>query len=215
MVVDPTLSEKEALAAPYLTSKSAMNRGTTIHSIIETYKHTKKYLKNITEDFKPYAQAFYTWVEDNDVEIVGNEKTVISKKYGFAGTLDLLIKFKKKGRLLIADVKTGKDIYDEAFLQLSAYKHGLLETEEIDAGIGVILLSTGTDGKSTGKYKFQEGEDCFDEFLAARKLWIWKNQGLIASIKKHLALKKKVAPKPGIKIESSEQEQVEIAEGGD
>jgi len=215
MVVDPTLSEKDALAAPYNTSKSAMSRGTTIHSIVETYKHTKKYLENVSDAFKPYAQAFYTWVEDNDVEILENEKTVVSKKYGYAGTLDLLIKFRKKGRILIADVKTGKDIYDEHFLQLSAYKQALFEMEKIDTGMGIILLSTGTDGKGTGKYKFQENDYYFDEFMAARKLWIWKNQGLIASVKKHMAAKKASAPKPGVKVESAEEEQIEIVEGGE
>ena len=68
------------------------------------------------------------------------------------------------------------DIYDEYFLQLSAYKQALFEMEKIDAGMGIILLSTGTDGKGTGKYKFQENDYYFDEFMAARKLWIWKSK---------------------------------------
>lgn len=207
MIVDPSLSEKDALAAPYRSSKTAMGRGTTVHSIVESYKHTKKYIENIPDDFKPYAQAFYTWFEDNDVEMVENEKTVVSKKYGYAGTLDLVVKFKKNGRMLIADVKTGKDIYDEVFMQLSAYKQAYEENGGEKVGIGVILLSTGADGKPTGKYKFEEGEYCFDEFLAARKIWIWKNQDLIASVKKHMLETKKVKPKEEeIKNEPNEKE---------
>ena len=207
MVVDPSLSEKDALAAPYRSSKTAMGRGTTVHSIVEAYKHTKKYLENVPEDFKPYAQAFYTWFEDNDVEMVENEKTVVSKKYGYAGTLDLVVKFKKNGRTLIADVKTGKDIYDEVFLQLSAYKQAYEENGGEEVGIGVILLSTGADGKPTGKYKFEEGEYCFDEFLAAKKLWVWKNQELIASVKKYMNEKKVTKPEEdGVKIENNEVE---------
>ena len=201
VVVDPGLSEKSALGAPYRKSKTAMSRGTTVHSIVESYKHTKKYLKGVSKEFKPYAQAFYNWYEDNDVEILENEKTVLSKKYGIAGTLDLTFKFVKKGRLFIADVKTGKDIYPEVFLQLSAYKYAYEETtgEKVD-GIAVILLSTGQDGEATGKYKFEEGEYCFDEFLAARKLWIWKNQDLIASVKKHMKVKK---PSKGTKTKKT------------
>jgi len=208
MVVDPTLGQKEALNAPYATSKKAMSRGTTVHSIVENYKHSKEYLAKLPEDFKPYAEAFYTWFEDNDVEIVDNEMTVLSKKYGYAGTLDITFKFRKKGRLLIGDIKTGKDIYEEVFLQLSAYKNAYEEMKKqpID-GIAVILLSTGRDGKATGKYKFEEGEYCFDEFLAARKLWIWKNQDLIQSIKKQMAAKKTREPqKKGVQVESNENE---------
>ena len=207
MTVDPSLSEKDALAAPYRSSKTAMSRGTTVHSIVEAYKHTKKYLENVPEDFKPYAQAFYTWFQDNDVEIIENEKTVVSKKYGYAGTLDLVVKFKKNGRTLIADVKTGKDIYTDVFLQLSAYKQAYEENGGDEVGIGVILLSTGADGKPTGKYKFEEGDYCFEEFLAARKIWIWQNQSLIESVKKHMnARKPKKEEEEGVEIESNEGE---------
>ena len=190
MVVDPTLTQKEALGAPYASSKKAMGRGTSVHSIVENYKHTKTYMKRLPKDIKPYAEAFYTWFEDNNVEILENEKTVISEKYGYAGTLDLVIKYKEKGRLMICDVKTGKDIYDEVFMQLSAYKQAFEEAGGEEVGIGVILLSTGKDGEPTGKYKFEEGEYCFDEFLAARKLWIWKNRDLISSVKKQMKAKK-------------------------
>ncbi len=197
MVVDPTLTQKEALGAPYASSKKAMSRGTTVHSIVENYKHTKQYMKTISGEFRDYANAFYTWYEDNDVEILDNEKTVISKKYKYAGTLDLVIKYKKNGRLLIADVKTGKDIYEEVFLQLSAYKQAYEEMGGEEVGIGVVLLSTGKDGAATGKYKFEEGEPCFKEFLAARELWIWKNQDKIASIKKQMKAKKSRDRKKG------------------
>ena len=192
MVVDPSLSEKEALNAPYATSKKAMGRGTTIHSIVEAYQHTKEYLDNIPDDFKGYAKAFYTWVGDNDVELLEHEKTLVSKKYGYAGTLDLLVKFKKSGRTLIIDVKTGKDIYDEAYLQLSAYKQALKEVEGQDVEIGVLLLATNEEGESTGTYKFEQGVDLFNEFLAAKTLWVWKNRDMIESLKKHIRSLKKI-----------------------
>lgn len=192
MIVDPSLSEKEALNAPYVVSKKAMGRGTTIHSIVEAYQHTKEYIEEIPDDFKDYAKAFYGWVGDNDVELLEHEKTMVSKKYGYAGTMDLLVKFKKSDKLFIIDVKTGKDIYDEAFLQLSAYKQALKETEDKDAEIGVLLLATGEDGKSTGTYKFQQGVDLFPEFLAAQKLWIWKNQDMIQDLKKYIRARKQI-----------------------
>ncbi len=83
---------------------------------------------------------------------------------------------------MIVDIKTGKDIYDDYFLQLSAYKQALKEQDGIDAEMGILLLSTGANGKPTGKSKFQDGDYCFDEFLAAKKLWEWKNEDLIESV---------------------------------
>lgn len=182
MVMDPSLSEKEALSAPYTTSKGAMARGTSVHAIVENYVHEQDYVNQASEEFKPYAQAFYNFVTDHDVEILEHEKTLLSKKYGYAGTMDLLVKFKNSGRILVIDVKTGKDIYDDYFLQLSAYKQALHEQDGIEADMGIVLLSTGSNGKPTGKYKFQEADYCFDEFLASKTLWEWKNAELIESV---------------------------------
>jgi hypothetical protein len=177
MVVDPTISEQTALAAPYQKSKDAAGRGTTVHSIVESYKHTKEHIEAIPEQFKGYATAFYNWVEDNDIEILEHERTVVSKQYEYAGTLDLLVKNKQSNRTFIIDVKTGKDIYPESFLQLSAYKQALKEDgTEVD-DIAVLLL------KEDGKYKFGQGEECLDVFLAAKKLFEWKNPDLMEIVK--------------------------------
>jgi molybdopterin converting factor small subunit len=182
MVINPTLTEKEALSAPYTSSKSAMGRGTTVHAIVENYVHEQDYVDQASEEFRPYAQAFYNWVKDHDIEILEHEKTLLSKKYGYAGTLDLLVKFRNSGRIMIIDVKTGKDIYEDYFLQLSAYKQALLEQDGIDAEMGILLLATGANGKPTGKSKFQDADYCFDEFLACKTLWEWKNAELIESV---------------------------------
>lgn len=173
MVQDPTLQEKEALASPYKTTASAATRGTTVHSIVEAYKHTKEHIETIPEAFRGYAQAFYDWVKDNDIEILEHEKTVFSEKHEYAGTLDILVKNNQSGKTFIIDVKTGKDIYPEAFLQLSAYKQALKEQGiEVDE-IAVVLL------KEDGKYKFGQGVDCLEVFLSAKKLWEWKNPDLM------------------------------------
>lgn len=75
MMLDPGLSEKEALAAPYRTTKKAANRGTAIHSIAETWKHSKKQIKSVPEKYRGYAQAFYDFVESNHINIIDREKT--------------------------------------------------------------------------------------------------------------------------------------------
>ena len=177
MIQEPTLDEKAALSAPYTKNTDAKTRGTTVHSIVEHYKHTKEYIDTIPEKYQGYAKAFYNWVKDNDIEIMEHERTVWSQKYQFAGTLDMLVKNKQSGRMFIIDVKTGKDIYPEAYLQLSAYEQGLKEENiEVDS-LAVLLLME--DGKS----KFGEGKSDMEAFLAAKRLWEWKNPELMEIVK--------------------------------
>jgi hypothetical protein len=165
MVKDPTLGEKEALSAPYKTSDKALTRGSTVHSIVESYKTTGIILEDVVEPYKGYARAFKQWVSDFDIRVQEHEKTVVNKAHRYAGTLDLLVSNRDKETILV-DVKTGKGIYDEAWLQTSAYWHG----DDIKADkIAVVLL--GEDGT----YKFEYGKDKFDYFLAAKKLWEWQN----------------------------------------
>ena len=175
MVKDPTMAEQEALSAPYKTSGKAKIRGSTIHSIVEAYKSSGAVVDTVPEELRGYAQAFYKWVKDNQVKIDENERTVVSKTHKYAGTLDLLIS--RVDDRWIVDVKTGKDIYQEAFLQLSAYKHALEE----DSGLkiermGVLLL------QENGKYKFAEGEDYFDVFMATKKLWEFLNRDICEKV---------------------------------
>jgi len=175
MVKNPTLGEKEALSAPYKTSGKARERGKTIHSVVEAYKSSKTVIETIPEEFKGYVKAFYGWIEGEKIKIEEREKTVVSKKHNYAGTLDLLV-LKDKSRWII-DVKTGKDIYPEAFLQLSAYKHALEEDTEIKVDrIGVLLL------QENGKHKFAEGEDNFEVFLAIKKLWEFLNKDICKKV---------------------------------
>lgn len=170
MVKNPNLTESEALAAPYKISDDAKTRGTTIHSIVEAYKESGAEIKPEDAKYAGYAQAFHKWVKDNNMEVIDHEKTVISKKYGFAGTTDMIVRNRQTGEVWVCDVKTGKDIYQEAFLQVSAYKQALIENgTQIDKA-GVILL------QESGTYKFGESEDYFQYFLATKKLWEFLNR---------------------------------------
>jgi hypothetical protein len=186
MMVNPGQSEEEAMLAPHKTSDVAKARGTTVHSLVENYKHGQDYLDNVDEFFKPYAKAFHKFVEDHGLKVLENERSVVSPKFGFAGTLDMLAKIGDSDRTYIFDIKTGKDIYPEAFIQMSAYAQALEEAGVKVDGIGVILLKTGQDGKPTGNYKFEIGEPCFDIFKSCLTIWKWKNKDLIESIKKYI-----------------------------
>ncbi len=175
MAKDPTLSEKEALSAPYKTSSDAMERGTTVHSIVEAYKHSKKHIETVPEKFKGYADGFYNWIEDYKMEIQEHERTVIHKEFGYAGTLDMIAL--NNGDTWVIDVKTGKDIYDESHLQISAYITALEYENKGEKYRGGVLLL-----QDSGKYKFAETQDFFKYFMCAKKLWEWQHRNALEKI---------------------------------
>ena len=74
---NPDLSENEALAAPWQLSGDAKDRGSTVHSIVESWKQTKNHITTIPDQFKGYADAFYKFVKTNHVEIKEHEKTEV------------------------------------------------------------------------------------------------------------------------------------------
>jgi len=171
MCANPTLSEKEALNAPYQITEDAKSRGTTIHSIVEAYKHSHEYIDGVPEQFRGYAQAFYKWTEDNHVAIVEHERTVVSREFGYAGTLDLLAMLNGNKLPVVVDVKTGKDIYPDAFLQLAAYRQALKEEGQEASGVAVLLLQEGGDYK----YQFSTNHP-LKQFTACKVLWEWLNR---------------------------------------
>jgi len=177
VIKDPSISQQEALASPYKTSKKAMGRGTTVHSIVEAYKKgTFDIEDKVMDEYKGYAQAFRKWVEDVDAKIIAREKTVMCKKLGFAGTLDMLATIGKSKLPTLIDVKTGKDIYPEVFLQLSAYEHALLEEGIKVEDRAVLLLH------DDGNYKYQIGPDKFKAFIACKTLWEGMNEESLIKI---------------------------------
>ena len=185
MSADPTLSEKDALGAPYRVSDDAKSRGSTIHSIVEAYRHTEEYIETVPSQFKGYAQAFYRWTADNHIAIVEHERTVVSRKHGYAGTLDLLVNINGNEMPIIIDVKTGKDIYPEAYLQLAAYRQALKENGQETAGSAVLLLQE--DGSF--KYQFTQ-EDYFRTFFACLVIFQWQHAEEMANLRQY-------APKGG------------------
>lgn len=169
--LNPAISEQEALAEPTKQSTSAKSRGTAVHDIVEAYENTGK-VAGLEGPFQGYARAFESWINSNDIKVIGHEQTVKSEKYHYAGTLDLLVEV--NGKLTLIDVKTGKDIYPEAHLQVSAYKQALSEDGTELQGAGILLL------QEDGTYKYEQAKDKLKPFLACKVLWEGLNEELIA-----------------------------------
>ena len=108
------------------------NIGTLGHYLIECE------LKDEQPDLEPFSNEeinaaenclikFYDWQEENELEVLGVEKILVSEKHKYGGTIDLYCKL--NGKYTLVDLKTSKAIYDSHMIQLAAYKNLLEEND--------------------------------------------------------------------------------------
>lgn len=167
---------------------TAGNRGSRIHAAIEafikgdTIKHDAQFpdsdgnLAELTADEYRALVKFAEWDAVTKPEYLFTEKTVISKRYGYAGTLDCLARV--DGKLHVIDWKTGKGVYTSYFLQVAALKQAAIEEGLIpaDTECGMAILQVGM-GTNIG-WKWTEvpettksGKAYFDLFLQTKTVW--------------------------------------------
>lgn len=135
---------------------------------------TAKYMNPTTEQEEELTleeyeclMSFADWFKQTKPEVIANELVVWENDYGYAGTIDLIVKIGDQDWII--DVKTGQNVWAEYELQLSAYKHAVkLEHEP-----KLAILQVGYK-RNKNNWKFTEIVDKFPLFLAARE--IWKNE---------------------------------------
>lgn len=123
--------------ARYRDSGAKADRGTIVHSALESYLAGKQIDKAAVEgqlrearvplNMWPSTAAMIAgimeFLHDEEPEVFWSEATVYSRTHGYAGTTDLIARMRVGGKLqnVILDVKTSKAIYDETALQVCAY----------------------------------------------------------------------------------------------
>ncbi len=119
-----------------------------------------------------YAGTLDALIQTYSTAIVaGKEKVAQAQKQGYevAEKAGPLTQMKKKGGVWLVDYKTSNGVYNDAFLQLSAYKHALEEMKpgtRID-GLAIVHL------QKDGSFAFVEGQDSFGVFEAVLKVYRW------------------------------------------
>jgi len=127
-------ARREALAGndPDKIRDNAADTGTLTHYLVEcNIKGEKPYLDDYSKNDIDRAEtgylAYLEWVDKNNVEYLASEMQVISEKYRYGGTIDIIAK-KDKSMWLI-DIKTSKGIYPNHKIQVAAYKKAYEEQE--------------------------------------------------------------------------------------
>ena len=153
--------------------------GTAVHSWIEAHTLGRPLEPHADPEIAPYQPAWLSFIDDFEPEFLATEMTVWNRTESYAGTLDWIARI--NGRTLLGDTKTGKEIYADVALQLSAYYRGefalLKDGSEqpmphLDGAVALHLRDDGT-------YRLipvDVSERVFRAFLMAREVMRWAEE---------------------------------------
>lgn len=104
--------------------------GTLAHAMVQAHLQgetidTSLYSPMQVELAENSLLSFFEWASRHTIEPIICEIPMVSEKLRFGGTVDCYCKL--DGKPTLVDFKTGKAIYDEYFVQTSAYKELLIE----------------------------------------------------------------------------------------
>jgi len=111
-------------------------------------------LKGGIPDLSAYAQAdiekahnairsYKAWKAHNDVIPIGVEESLVSEKWGYGGTFDLLANI--NGVPTICDFKTSGALYDDYSTQIAAYAELVRECKHLDPQGKLIRINKGNN----------------------------------------------------------------------
>jgi hypothetical protein len=103
---------------------SAMSTGTLLHYLITCElmkeKPDQAYLDEFTLRDQRYCNnCLLSWEKDKVIEVIECERPMVSEKFGYGGTPDLLAYI--NGKLCLCDFKSSNGIYIDYWYQLAAY----------------------------------------------------------------------------------------------
>lgn len=159
---------------------SAILRGEEVRIDSKFTNPSTEQLEELTLEECDAIKTFVDWRNEVKPESIAWDVTIFSEKYGYAGTIDYICRI--DGKVYIVDFKTSAEVWSEYELQVSAYKQPLESGEfhvegftEV-ADIQLAILQIGYRRNKAG-YKWNEVEDKFPLFLAARQIWANECEG--------------------------------------
>jgi hypothetical protein len=95
--------------------------GTAVHGYADDHINGRPIPDDIPQIQRDYVTVYEDWWKLAGWKVRTSEAYVIHPTHGYGGTLDLLC-YDRDGRTILADIKTGRNVYgDAATLQLAAY----------------------------------------------------------------------------------------------
>lgn len=169
----------EARLAHIVARDAAADIGTIVHLFAEQWIRGFNPALPADPEARNGAQAFLRWIGAHKVEFKHSERPIFSRRYRYAGTMDLEAVI--DGRIAIGDFKTSSGIYSEMRFQTAAYEMARREEDGIDYGPRWILRFDTETGMFEAKpLPVDDLEKDFAAFLgaqaASRRLRELKNE---------------------------------------
>jgi hypothetical protein len=149
------------------------------------------------QDEMLHVYRFQEWMKRVNAKLLGTDMIVCDMTYNEAGTLDFALEIEEgtyeingakplkleKG-IYIADLKTGSDVHDEAFLQIAAYSDMYFMGAEKypDEFKGAMIIHTGSKmrtgipGLSTVLRTPEQVVKDYNDFRAVAQIWDRQNK---------------------------------------
>lgn len=157
----------------YTEKRSAL--GTEVHDLIDCWSSGVPF-PEVTKEAGRYATSFIKFMMSVRPEFLENEVTVWSRTHGYAGTADFIARI--DGQVVLGDVKSGKRLYPEVGIQLSALAHAdfIIREDGSEEPLPAVdrLAGLNIRPRSWKLQYVRHADACFDCFLAAKTVMEWE-----------------------------------------
>lgn len=162
----------------------AANIGKLIHRWIEDYINGHMSGATVTPSMPSHTGArgavenYMRWEDKVKPEYIFSERRMISRKHNFAGTMDIAALI--DGRPTVIDIKSGKRVYPEYWLQTASYACMLDEERpkgwdyDLEDTERLILILNQAEGTTKPQWAKSDILMDTDVFLALRTVYRWK-----------------------------------------
>ena len=156
----------------YTERDKAAEAGTLAHDMIECHILNKApvLFSGPDEIFTKALNAFNQfkeWREQTRIEIVATEKSYVSERHQFGGTVDAIGR-DMKGRIVLLDWKSSNAVYTDMLIQLAAYALLLEECAPEYKPEGFHLLRVAKESADFAHHFYGELDDAKKQFLLFR-----------------------------------------------
>lgn len=138
--------------------EEAADIGSEIHGLIERYiKDGRDALGQYRPEVEHGFLAFLEWEKAHGVAWIKSEMPIVSKQFGYAGTLDAICMY--EGRPYVIDFKSSKSFYDTFGMQIAAYRSAAVEMGHKVEGMGILRLDKVTGAPEWKDYSKDYAQD--------------------------------------------------------
>ncbi len=154
--------------------------GSYVHDLCEMVNKGEPWeSRSPNSDIWCMVSAYEEWFAANVKKVVSVEEVVVNEVYRYAGRLDLEARLKGDRSTSVIDIKTGKAVYPDTALQLSAYLEALAGKGKKPKRRLVVHIDKNNPGKlSVKEYPIENHDRDYRMFLYALELYRYFSGGV-------------------------------------